>query len=343
MKHEIVRKKNSREKYERLSYHLGFRDLKEMTNVAVRENNISALMGIAQSNVYAATAELSKPEYSQFFSQKFKEQKDNFIPQLYFMVKSHAPVHLKLMLEKLTHSIIFRKTLDISGRGDTGKARHRVSYRPGLIEFDLQRTFFNYLQRGGNVLGIDDIVGIERRQKKRNVVLIMDTSGSMFGKLLLNAALTASVLSDAMEKDNTSVIIFAGEPFVLKDINNERLTQPLIEDILESEAVGFTNISKALKKGLEQLNNVRKECCSKSLGILITDGDYNRGDNPAKIATRFPELHVINMPPEDAKQKKYQRLQSVCKSIADAGGGHFYPVSHFEQIPRALMSLLSKI
>ncbi len=342
LQHEIVRKKASQSGYKRLSDHLGFKDIKDMTNLAIRRNNIEALMGVAQSNIYAATAELSKPKYNQFFAQKYKEQKDNFIPQLYFMIRAHAPPQTKKMLMRLTRSIILRKTLNISGKGDRGKNRQRIRYRPGLAEFDLDATIFNYLQRG-MVLAMDDIVGIERRQKKRNVVLILDTSGSMFGQLLLNAALTTSVLSYAMEKDNISVILFAGEPFVLKNINQSRLTHLLIDDILESEAVGFTNIERALKKGLEQLKSSKERNFGKSLGILITDGDYNRGGNPAYIAKQYPQLHVINMPPDINQKRKHDKAQLTCRMIAHAGRGHYYPVETFEEIPHALMDLLSKI
>ena len=338
---EIVRNKSNRRNYRKLAQNLGFKEIKKMTALAVEENNVSALMGIAQANIYAATAELSNPNYSNFFSEKYKSQKDSFIPQLYFMIRSHAPPTLKLMLQRLTRSIILRTSLSISGRGSRGKARHYVKYHPGMAEFDLTQTIDNYIQRG-LVLSYPDIVGIERRQRKRNVVMILDTSGSMFGKLLLNAALTTSVLSYAMEKDFTSIVLYSSEAFVLKNINEDRKISLLIDQILESEAVGFTNIKIGLKKGLEELRKVQGKGGRKSIGILITDGDYNRGGDPYDIARLYPELHVIGIPPEDSKEKQL-RGQKVCKQIASAGRGYYLPVKDFDEIPRALMRLLAKI
>ncbi len=315
-----------------------------MTGLSVREGNIEALMGMAQSNIYAVTAELQKSEYNQFFSQKFKNKQDSFIPFLYFMIRPHAPRSFKIMLQKLTRSIILRHSLNISGRGPHGKARHRITYYPGISEFDLNQTIFNYIQNGNQILRFSDIIGIERRQRKRSIVLILDTSGSMFGKLLLNAALTTSVLTYALSKDFTSIILFNSRALVLKEIKTQNNITRLIDQILETEAVGFTNISAGLKKGLKELNKIKS--IRKKIGILITDGDYNRGKNPTLIATKFPKLHVINIPPESQKgiSKEIQtRGQHICKRIARAGRGYYIPVKNFSEIPRTLMKLISKI
>lgn len=340
LKYEIRRKRANRNNYRKLSQNLGFKDIKELTKASVEENNIDALMSLTQSNVYAATAELQKSEYSHFFSEKYRENKASFIPQLYFMIRSHAPRSFKLMLQRLTRSIILRSSLNISGRGSKGKSRHRIRYYPGVPEFDLDLTLFNYIQNGNRILQYGDIIGYERRQRKRNVVLMLDTSGSMFGKLLLNAAMTTSVLSYAMSKDFTSIVLFNSESFVLKSLRDETELTQLIDQILESEAVGFTNIFGALKKGLGELNKVRGN--RRKIGILITDGDFNRGKHPAIIARQYPRLHVINMPPED-KVESQKRGQNVCKQIASAGRGYYIPVKQFSEIPRALMNLLAKI
>ncbi len=340
LKYEIIRNTSSKKRYKQLANDLGFKDVKGMTGLSVKKGNIDALMGLAQSNVYAVTAELQKPEYSHFFAQKNKLQEDSFIPELFFMIRSHAPKSFKIMLQRLTRSIILRHSLNISGRGSKGKSRHRIRYYPGIPEFDLNETLFNYIQNGGKYLNFSDIVGYERREKKRNVVLILDTSGSMFGKLLLNAALTTSVLSYAMKKDFTSIILFNSEAYILKNMKQKSEIPLLVDQILDSEAVGFTNITKALSKGILELNKIPGN--RQKVGILITDGDYNRGKDPILIAKHYPKLHVINMPPE-GNIKKSIRGQHVCQMIAKAGRGNYIPVTEFDEIPRALMHLLSTI
>jgi Mg-chelatase subunit ChlD len=330
------------DQYRRLANDLGFKDIKEMTQLAVQEDNIDALMSLAQNNVYAVTAELNHEKYKQFFSKKEQEDRADFIPNLYFMVKSHAPLELKRLLWNLSRNIILKKSLRISGRkGSWGKFRENVPYRPGLAEFNIEPTLHNFIQRGGKVISLDDIIGIERRQKKRNIVLILDTSGSMFGRLMLNAALTASILTYAMKEDNISIILFAGKPFVLKNITESKLAHTLVEDILDSEAIGFTNISAALAEGNRQLNHSRKKNGGKCVGILISDGQYNRGEYPAYIARKYQQLNVINIPSEKVEEQKKGR--QICRDIANNGKGLFFPVEKINEIPQALMRLLAKI
>jgi uncharacterized protein with von Willebrand factor type A (vWA) domain len=245
------------------------------------------------------------------------------------------------MLQTLTKNIILKTSLNISGRGQRGTKRYRVNYYPGILEFDLEQTIFNYIQRG-KILSFSDIVGLERRQIKKNIVLILDTSGSMFGQLLLNAALTTSVLSYVMAKDFTSIVLFSQDAYVLKGLKDQRKISTLIDQILESEAVGFTNISNGLEKGYQELKKNKELSGKKSFGILISDGEYNRGPHPAVVAKRFPRLHVIGIPSE-GKRDQQEKGQQVCQEVAMAGRGHYLRVKEYRDIPRTLMNLLEKL
>ena len=72
-------------------------------------------------------------------------------------------------------------------------------------------------------------------------------------------------------------------------------------------------------------------------GILISDGIYNRGENPIDIAKKYPKLHVIGIPAENDEKRGIQ----ICKEIANAGRGKFYSVKDYKEIPRTLIKLLS--
>lgn len=299
-------------------------------------------MALARSNIYAVSAELSKSEYAAYFASKYGEGKgQNLIPELFFMVRAHAPTQLKILLQNITKNIILKKSLNISGRGLRGSKRIRINYYPGVSEFDLEQTIFNFIQRG-RLLSYSDIMAIERQQIKKNVVLILDTSGSMFGALLMNAALATSVLSYAMAKDTTAVVLFSQEAYLLKGIRDNRAISILIDQILESEAVGFTNISVGLTKGLEEIKKIKARSKKNTFGILISDGDYNRGHHPAVVAREFPKLHVIGIPNESKKDSSERGL-NICREIAKAGRGFFYPVKHLSEIPHTLMKLIQRI
>jgi hypothetical protein len=126
---------------------------------------------------------------------------------------------------------------------------------------------------------------------------------------------------------------------ILKKIDEEINITKIIDQILDSEAVGFTNITKGLKMGLKELKKIKQYSHKNSFGVLISDGDYNRGGDPSLIAKKFPALHVIGMPAD-----KLQNIKGLktCKNIANSGNGFFYPVSNYHEIPRALLKILHR-
>jgi Mg-chelatase subunit ChlD len=207
-----------------------------------------------------------------------------------------------------------------------------------MPEFNLDETIqHNPLKIHEKTLSYTDIYGIKRKRQKRKVALILDTSGSMYARLLLNAAPTTSVLAYNMEKEDYAIVLFNSTAMVLKKIDQKKSVTDIIDEILDSEAVGFTNISIGLEKGLHELNKIREKTHNK-FGILISDGNFNRGENPLSIAKMYPKLHVIGMPAENDADRGID----TCKKLANIGRGKFYSVKNFKEIPRALIDLLSQ-
>ena len=67
--------------------------------------------------------------------------------------------------------------------------------------------------------------------------------------------------------------------------------------------------------------------------ILLTDGAYNKGEDPRYYCRDFEKLHVVNLP-----GKKWGKR--VCKDLARLGGGRYVTVSSYKGVPRALMKIL---
>ena len=292
-----------------------------------------------KSNVYAATDALDCDESVKFFSEKSKET-GLVMPEIYFFIRRPISKKYKKIFRRLARQSILKTSLKITSRGIKGTRKKTIpNYVIGMPEFDLDESIqHNPLKIYEKNLSYKDIYGIKRQRQKRNIVLILDTSGSMYGRTLLNAALTTSVLAYNMEKENYSIVLFNSTAMILKKINDiQKSISNIIDDILDSEAVGFTNIQIGLEKGLKELNKV-KEHNKNKFGILITDGNYNRGDNPIKIAKNYPKLHVIGMPAENDADRGID----TCREIAKAGQGKFYAVTDYKEIPRALINLLSQ-
>lgn len=295
-------------------------------------------MGLLKANVYASTDALDTEEGVQFFSEKAAESGD-FMPEVYFFIRRPISEKYKSIFRRLARQSILKLSLKITSRGIRGQFKKAVPYyQIGMPEFSMDETIqHNPLKIYNRSLNYKDIYGVERKRQKRKIVLILDTSGSMYGRLLLNAALTASVLAYNMEKEDFAIVLFNSTAMVMKKIDQKKPIVSVIDDILDSEAVGFTNISIGLEKGLKELNKTKEKIKSR-FGILISDGVFNRGKNPTEIAKSYPQLHVIGMPAEnDADQGLI-----TCKEIANAGRGKFYAVNDYKEIPRALIELLSQ-
>jgi len=295
-------------------------------------------MGLLKSNVYAATDALDCNEGVEFFAEKAKESSAS-MAEVYFFIRRPISKKYKYIFRRLARQSIIKTSLKITSKGIRGNLKKIIpTYKVGMPEFDLDETIqHNPLKVVERTLTYNDIYGIKRQRQKRKVVLILDTSGSMYGKLLLNAALTTSVLAYNMEKEDFAIVLFNSTAMILKKIDQKKPVNKIIDEILDSEAVGFTNIEIGLEKGLNELNKVREKTRHK-FGILISDGNYNRGKDPLYLAKKYPKLHVIGMPAgNDA-----DRGIDTCREIAKAGRGKFYAVKDYKEIPRALMELLSQ-
>jgi Mg-chelatase subunit ChlD len=339
LENEIVRKKKKKPDYYRhLAHSLDYKQIKNLSYLAIKHKNIDAIRGLLKSNVYAATDALDQKEGVKFFSEQ-AEKSPEIMPEIYFFIRRPISEKYKNIFRNLARESILTTSLKITSKGIKGYKRKTVPYyNLGMSEFDLDETIqHNPLKISRQMLTYKDIYGIKRQREKRKVALILDTSGSMYGRLLLNAALTTSVLAYNMEKEHYAIILFNSTAMVLKNINQRRATRDIIDEILDSEAVGFTNISIGLEKGLEELDKLKTTRRNK-FGILITDGNYNRGENPLNFAKKYPKLHVIGMPPDNDADMGIQ----TCRDIAKAGGGKFYAVETYQEIPRALIDLLSQ-
>ena len=71
LKFEIIRKKKKKPDYYRhLANTLDYKEIREMTNLAIEYKNLEAIMGLLETNVYAATDALDTEEGIKFFTEK---------------------------------------------------------------------------------------------------------------------------------------------------------------------------------------------------------------------------------------------------------------------------------
>ncbi|MHA2307337.1 MAG: vWA domain-containing protein [Candidatus Hodarchaeales archaeon] len=256
-----------------------------------------------------------------------------YTPRLFFVMRGVLDVKRRKILKRLTRTSILKLSLRVASEGLRGDLPVRGEYQY-QTDFDLEETMEQLLEKyptGIPTLRRSDIVGIERRERKKNGVLILDASGSMMGERNINAALSAAVMAYSMRQDKFGVIAFNTRAFLIKGMKDQLPIQEIMDKILDLEAVGYTNIEDGLKMGALQLKGLKSRF---KWAILLTDGAYNKGDDPRYVCKYFEKLHVLNLP----GGKKWG--ERVCKDLARLGGGRYVVVRSYHEVPRALMKIL---
>ena len=304
--------------------------VEKLTQSAIQSENLPALMSLAKINKKVVSNSL---QLDKLVSLGRVAGKGGVVSsRLYFMVRGELDVKRKRMFRRLARTSLLKQSLRIAGEGLRGDIMKQSAYQAGM-DFDLEVTMEEMLEKysdGLPVLGMNDIVGIDRIQRKKSGILILDTSGSMVGERNINAALSSAILAHSMRKDDYSVIAFNTKAFLIKKFNEELKVQDIVDRILDLEAIGHTNIEDALKLSSKELKKLKTRF---KWAILFTDGVYNKGKDPRYLAKEFPKLHVVNLPGKKWGQK-------VCQDLAKLSGGKYVAIAKYSEAPRALMKIL---
>ncbi|MHA1995845.1 MAG: vWA domain-containing protein [Candidatus Hodarchaeales archaeon] len=310
---------------------LDIASIERLTESAIEHENLPALMSLAKINKYAVSNSLDPDRLVSLG--RVAGSGGVYTPRLFFVMRGVLDRKRRKILKRLTRTSILKLSLRVASEGLRGDLPIRGEFQPDS-DFDLEATMEQVLERypaGIPRLSNKDIIGIERHERKKNGVLILDASGSMMGERNINAALSAAVMAFSMRKDRFGVVAFNTKGFLIKGIKDELKIEEIMDRILDLEAVGYTNIEDGLRVGAIQIKNLKTRY---KWAILLTDGAYNKGDDPRYLCRQFEKLHVINLP----GGKKWG--EKVCQDLARLGGGRYVVVRNYHEVPRALMKIL---
>ncbi len=329
MQYYIKERQKSTEYFKRTSEGLDYYEIKGLVESALEEENLTALVGLAQTNKKAVSKVFknNKDKVKHLFTHQM-DQGSN-LASLYYVVRKEIPSDLRNIFQRIASKAIIKSSLKIAGRGIHGDIRKKVQFNPSVSEMDVETTIENYME--DEFLTKENIVGIEKLQRKRAGVLILDASGSMYREKILTAALTVSVLAYNLRYDDYSIVTFSNEAKILKAIRSNKSIESIIRDILELTPVGYTNITSGLEVAHRELQKIRSP---DKWAVLISDGSSNIGEDPKPIAKKFRKLHVIRVQSTSSKDIK------LCKDLANLGQGNYAYVDDYLDVPRTLMKVI---
>ena len=236
---------------------------------------------------------------------------------------------LKQNVRSLAVKIASRLIIKIAKQiADTGCRSGKLKLVPGFsdgAEIELDCSLEKYTEQPE--LGVlDNLVSYIRQREKKAFVMMFDHSYSMKGMKIILAAITAAAIAQHFKKDY-AVLAFCNKVTVLKAIDESTGPEEVLERLFALELCGDTDIHLALETGLELANRFERK-----MGLILTDGAWNRGGDPLNAAVRFDKLSVIGFPP--AKREKIRQL-------AIKGDGNFSFVEDETEIACAILECLN--
>jgi hypothetical protein len=216
---------------------------------------------------------------------------------------------------------IARRIADAGYRA--GKLKLIPGFRDGA-EIELDYSLEKYTEAPERGI-LDNLVSYIRQIEKKAVVMMLDYSYSMQSNIIL-AAIIAAAIAQHFKKDY-AVLAFNSGVGVLKDVAEPAGPEKVLQRLFALQSYGDTNIRMVLEAGLKHICKFEQKA-----GLLLTDGDWNKGGNPLQAASRFDKLSVIGFP--FANDKKIRQL-------AFRGKGTFSIVKDETEIVGAILRCLN--
>lgn len=305
---------------------LDFEIMRKLANYYLIEGDLRGLLNLSNYSQILVAESISEGGFSEKALISMERDPETAV-RLYRQVRWKLNERSRDLFRRLVSKVVIKiSSGDIKG-SPTDSKDYSLLYSPGM-EFDLERTIERIIERCKKVeeVSYEDIVASTKSKRNKSIIIILDSSGSMTGKKILIAMMIAAIASHKLRGGKYGVVGFNSDAFVIKSPMDSKSSLKVIEEILDLVPLGYTNISEGLKKGLELSYRLRNPEF-----LLITDGEYNTGEDPRNVANKLKNLNVIY-----TSGKINSKGFALCKSIARLGGGNCFIIRDFREIPRIM-------
>jgi Mg-chelatase subunit ChlD len=254
-------------------------------------------------------------------------------------------------LRKLSAEAILERAKEV-----LGSVVHPVEYHTSpwteippqahQVELDIEETIENSPLAIASVMGLvsgkgsyplteQDLWMEYNISRKQPVVISIDTSLSMTGEKLALTAVALAVVLLQFPEDPVGIVAFENEAKIIKRPDERLSVEHLIERFLDVPAQGYTHLEDGMKAAL-RLSRAASRTSGIPSTVLLTDGKYTAGRDPAYLAPRFSHLVVLKMGKERASLE-------LCRELASKGKGVLREVGELEALPTVMYGVVKDL
>lgn len=199
-------------------------------------------------------------------------------------------------------------------------------------------TAANFVLTDGGVVQAIDRVEVDT--VPLNIMLVLDTSGSMYGDRLTDLAAASRRLVQALEPDDAAALLTFNEPAELR-VPMTRDREALLAAINGLEARGATSLYDGLFLSLQMRPDTTE---ARTVALVFSDGRdtaswLSRASLTEAIRRSGVVTHIVELLPEAARLAARSSVSGVLDGLADVGGGRRWPATS----SRALQELFVRV
>lgn len=203
------------------------------------------------------------------------------------------------------------------------------------VDFDFDETIENSVL-SGSVLAEDIWMEFETHRPQA-IVLSVDTSLSMTGEKLALTAVALAVVLLQFPEDPIGIVAFENDSRVLKRPDERISIAELVERFLDVPAQGYTHLEEGMRAALALSRSAAASGRGRRAStVLLSDGKYTAGRDPAYLAPRFSHLVVLKMGRERASLE-------LCRELAQKGHGMLREVAELEHLPQVMYGVVKDL
>jgi Mg-chelatase subunit ChlD len=174
--------------------------------------------------------------------------------------------------------------------------------------------------------------------RPKSAVLCLDTSLSMTGEKMALSGVALGVLALQFPEDPLGVVVFENTAELIKSPSERMAPEKLIGRFLDTPARGYTDLEAALIKARAASRRAGRGAGSRRDApcVLVTDGKYTAGSDPAYLAASFSTLIVIKVGMDKAGA-------GLCAELARNGSGFVKEIQTFDELPSAMYGVVKAL